>query len=141
MSMSITATNATLPEIPNKRYLTIGEVSELCDVKCHVLRYWEQEFPSLKPVKRRGNRRYYQRTDVQLIRRIRELLYFQGYTIQGARSQLAESKTGPLTSPSIQAVLAPAASKSPAENAPLQRVIDEMLSDLEQIEQLLRQDA
>ena len=77
-----------LPPIPSKRYFAIGEVSELCGVKPHVLRYWEQEFPSLKPVKRRGNRRYYQRHDVLLIRQIRDLLYEQGYTIGGARQQL-----------------------------------------------------
>ena len=75
--------------IPNKRYFTIGEVSDLCEVKPHVLRYWEQEFPQLKPVKRRGNRRYYQRHDVILIRQIRSLLYDQGYTIGGARLQLS----------------------------------------------------
>ncbi len=75
--------------IPAKRYFTIGEVSELCDVKSHVLRYWEQEFPSLSPVKRRGNRRYYQRHDVLLIRQIRSLLYEQGYTIEGARKKLS----------------------------------------------------
>jgi DNA-binding transcriptional MerR regulator len=80
--------NNELPAIPNKRYFTIGEVSELCGVKPHVLRYWEQEFPSLKPVKRRGNRRYYQRHDVILIRQIRSLLYEQGYTIGGARQKL-----------------------------------------------------
>ncbi|MEF3193458.1 MAG: MerR family transcriptional regulator [Halothiobacillaceae bacterium] len=77
-----------LPAIPGKRYFTIGEVSELCAVKPHVLRYWEQEFPKLNPVKRRGNRRYYQREDIELIRRIRSLLYEQGYTISGARQQL-----------------------------------------------------
>ena len=81
--------NSELPVIPSKRYFTIGEVSELCDVKPHVLRYWEQEFPTLKPVKRRGNRRYYQRHDVVLIRQIRSLLYEQGYTIGGARQKLA----------------------------------------------------
>ncbi len=75
--------------IPAKRYFTIGEVSDLCDVKSHVLRYWEQEFPSLSPVKRRGNRRYYQRHDVLLIRQIRSLLYEQGYTIEGARKKLS----------------------------------------------------
>ena len=75
--------------IPSKRYFTIGEVSELCDVKSHVLRYWEQEFPSLSPAKRRGNRRYYQRHDVLLIRQIRSLLYEQGYTIEGARKKLS----------------------------------------------------
>ncbi|MGH8502014.1 MAG: MerR family transcriptional regulator [Gammaproteobacteria bacterium] len=77
-----------LSAIPSKRYFTIGEVSELCNVKPHVLRYWEQEFPSLKPAKRRGNRRYYQRHDVMLIRQIRSLLYEQGYTIGGARQKL-----------------------------------------------------
>lgn len=77
-----------LPPIPAKRYFTIGEVSELCAVKPHVLRYWEQEFPQLKPVKRRGNRRYYQRQDVILIRRIRALLYDEGFTIGGARQKL-----------------------------------------------------
>lgn len=80
--------NAELPVIPGKRYFTIGEVSELCAVKPHVLRYWEQEFPNLKPVKRRGNRRYYQREDVILIRQIRSLLYDQGYTIGGARQRM-----------------------------------------------------
>ena len=78
-----------LPPIPGKRYFTIGEVSSLCDVKPHVLRYWEQEFPQLKPMKRRGNRRYYQRQDVILVRQIRGLLYEQGFTIGGARQQLA----------------------------------------------------
>ncbi|WP_334189918.1 MerR family transcriptional regulator [Noviherbaspirillum sp.] len=79
---------AALPPIPAKRYFTIGEVSELCGVKPHVLRYWEQEFTQLKPVKRRGNRRYYQHHEVLLIRRIRELLYEQGFTISGARNKL-----------------------------------------------------
>ncbi|MCH8544704.1 MAG: MerR family transcriptional regulator [Alcanivorax sp.] len=82
--------NDQLPAIPGKRYFTIGEVSDLCDVKPHVLRYWEQEFPQLKPVKRRGNRRYYQRQDVLMIRQIRSLLYEQGYTIGGARLQLTD---------------------------------------------------
>ena len=77
-----------LPQIPGKRYFTIGEVSELCEVKPHVLRYWEQEFPQLRPVKRRGNRRYYQRHEVELIREIRRLLYLDEYTISGARNQL-----------------------------------------------------
>lgn len=79
-----------LPAIPAKRYFTIGEVSELCAVKPHVLRYWEQEFTQLKPVKRRGNRRYYQHHEVVLIRRIRELLYDQGFTINGARNRLED---------------------------------------------------
>src|ERR1700691_6187497 len=80
--------NSELPPIPGKRYFTIGEVSDLCGVKPHVLRYWEQEFPQLKPVKRRGNRRYYQRQDVLIIRQIRSLLYEQGFTIGGARNRL-----------------------------------------------------
>jgi DNA-binding transcriptional MerR regulator len=90
-----------LPPIPAKRYFTIGEVSELCGVKPHVLRYWEQEFTQLKPVKRRGNRRYYQHHEVLLIRRIRELLYEQGFTISGARNKLDnrgyDSSAGPDT--------------------------------------------
>jgi DNA-binding transcriptional MerR regulator len=80
--------NDELPAIPGKRYFAIGEVAELCGVKAHVLRYWEQEFPQLKPVKRRGNRRYYQRQDVIIIRQIRALLYEQGFTIGGARNKL-----------------------------------------------------
>ena len=80
-----------LPPIPAKRYFTIGEVSELCGVKPHVLRYWEQEFNQLKPVKRRGNRRYYQHHEVLLVRRIRELLYNQGFTISGARNRLEDA--------------------------------------------------
>jgi DNA-binding transcriptional MerR regulator len=80
--------NDELPPIPGKRYFTIGEVSDLCAVKPHVLRYWEQEFPQLKPVKRRGNRRYYQRQDVLIIRQIRNLLYEEGFTIGGARQRL-----------------------------------------------------
>ncbi|MEQ6342392.1 MAG: MerR family transcriptional regulator [Gammaproteobacteria bacterium] len=78
-----------LPVIPGKRYFTIGEVSDLCDVKPHVLRYWEQEFPQLKPIKRRGNRRYYQRQDVIMVRQIRSLLYEHGFTIGGARQRLS----------------------------------------------------
>ncbi len=85
------AAKVSLPPIPAKRYFTIGEVSELCGVKPHVLRYWEQEFTQLKPVKRRGNRRYYQHHEVLLIRRIRELLYEQGFTISGARNRLDET--------------------------------------------------
>ncbi|MEF8729592.1 MAG: MerR family transcriptional regulator [Accumulibacter sp.] len=81
-----------LPAIPAKRYFTIGEVSELCGVKPHVLRYWEQEFAQLRPVKRRGNRRYYQHHEVLLVRRIRELLYSQGFTISGARNRLEDAE-------------------------------------------------
>jgi DNA-binding transcriptional MerR regulator len=84
-----------LPPIPAKRYFTIGEVSELCAVKAHVLRYWEQEFTQLRPVKRRGNRRYYQHHEVLLIRRIRELLYEEGFTISGARHRLEHDADAP----------------------------------------------
>lgn len=83
-----------LPAIPAKRYFTIGEVADLCDVKPHVLRYWEQEFVQLKPMKRRGNRRYYQHHEVLMVRRIRELLYEQGFTISGARNRLRENVSG-----------------------------------------------
>ena len=89
----------SLPPIPAKRYFTIGEVSELCGVKPHVLRYWEQEFTQLKPVKRRGNRRYYQHHEVLLIRRIRDLLYDQGFTISGARNRLDEIVAEPAKAP------------------------------------------
>jgi len=91
MNMIDPTVNIQLPPIPAKRYFTIGEVSELCGVKPHVLRYWEQEFTQLKPVKRRGNRRYYQHHEVLLIRRIRELLYEQGFTISGARHRLDDA--------------------------------------------------
>lgn len=87
-------TRIPLPPIPAKRYFTIGEVSELCGVKPHVLRYWEQEFTQLRPMKRRGNRRYYQHHEVLLVRRIRDLLYEQGFTISGARNRLGESANG-----------------------------------------------
>nr|WP_311528908.1 MerR family transcriptional regulator [uncultured Ralstonia sp.] len=91
-----------LPPIPAKRYFTIGEVSDLCAVKPHVLRYWEQEFTQLKPVKRRGNRRYYQHHEVLLIRRIRELLYEQGFTINGARNRLDELRHGVSVASSVE---------------------------------------
>jgi DNA-binding transcriptional MerR regulator len=87
--------SASLPPIPAKRYFTIGEVSELCGVKTHVLRYWEQEFTQLKSITRRGNRRYYQHHEVLFIRRIRELLYEHGFTINGARNRLDQEKNGP----------------------------------------------
>jgi DNA-binding transcriptional MerR regulator len=91
-----------LPPIPAKRYFTIGEVSELCAVKAHVLRYWEQEFTQLRPVKRRGNRRYYQHHEVLLIRRIRELLYEEGFTISGARQRLEhDAELPPETAPAV----------------------------------------
>ncbi len=94
-SAVVNDSNASLPSIPAKRYFTIGEVSELCAVKPHVLRYWEQEFTQLRPMKRRGNRRYYQHHEVLLVRRIRELLYDQGFTISGARNRLGDSLAAP----------------------------------------------
>jgi DNA-binding transcriptional MerR regulator len=93
----------TLPSIPAKRYFTIGEVSDLCGVKPYVLRYWEQEFTQLKPMKRRGNRRYYQHHEVLLIRRIRDLLYDQGFTISGARNRLLDGPAARETEPSLAA--------------------------------------
>ncbi len=100
--------NSQLPPIPAKRYFTIGEVSELCGVKAHVLRYWEQEFTQLNPVKRSGNRRYYQHHEVVLIRRIRELLYEQGFTISGARNRLDGGRaSGVQESLEVQEVIAP----------------------------------
>ncbi len=99
---------AVLPPIPAKRYFTIGEVSELCGVKPYVLRYWEQEFTQLKPMKRRGNRRYYQHHEVLLIRRIRELLYDQGFTIIGARNRLGDAVARPLDAEVDEAAFAEA---------------------------------
>jgi DNA-binding transcriptional MerR regulator len=96
--MATSGNRDALPPIPAKRYFTIGEVSDLCGVKPHVLRYWEQEFTQLRPVKRRGNRRYYQHHEVLLVRRIRELLYQEGFTISGARSRLEESQGKPAPS-------------------------------------------
>lgn len=110
-----------LPSIPGKRYFTIGEVSELCAVKPHVLRYWEQEFTQLKPVKRRGNRRYYQRHEVELIRDIRRLLYLEGYTISGARNQLQRNNS--------------AESRRPVES--LSEVYTELIDELEDISKIL----
>jgi DNA-binding transcriptional MerR regulator len=103
MLMVDESSKVQLPPIPAKRYFTIGEVSELCGVKPHVLRYWEQEFTQLKPVKRRGNRRYYQHHEVLLIRKIRELLYEQGFTISGARNRLdgQESLDAPVSNTSV----------------------------------------
>ncbi|VAW82490.1 Transcriptional regulator PA2737, MerR family [hydrothermal vent metagenome] len=108
-----------LPPIPGKRYFTIGEVSGLCSVKAHVLRYWEQEFPQLKPVKRRGNRRYYQRQDVVMIRQIRSLLYDQGFTIGGARAQLSGENAKDDSTQSRQ-------------------LVKQMRSELEEVLQILR---
>jgi len=117
---------ADLPPIPAKRYFTIGEVSDLCAVKPHVLRYWEQEFTQLKPVKRRGNRRYYQHHEVLLIRRIRDLLYEQGFTINGARHRLENEAVGDGDGslPSrMSRPAGPEASLSPAE---IRQVIEEI---------------
>lgn len=100
------ASNETLPAIPAKRYFTIGEVSELCGVKPHVLRYWEQEFSQLRPVKRRGNRRYYQHHEVLLVRRIRELLYGEGFTISGARNRLEDNSEAKPDNDSLSATTA-----------------------------------
>jgi DNA-binding transcriptional MerR regulator len=111
--------NDELPVIPGKRYFTIGEVSELCAVKPHVLRYWEQEFPQLKPVKRRGNRRYYQRQDVLTIRQIRSLLYDQGFTIGGARLQMSNDT-------------------NPAQDNQFNQLVTRMISDLEHLLDLLK---
>ncbi|MBY6189648.1 MerR family transcriptional regulator [Microbulbifer agarilyticus] len=113
--------NSELPVIPGKRYFTIGEVSELCAVKPHVLRYWEQEFPQLSPVKRRGNRRYYQHQDVVLIRQIRALLYEEGYTIGGARLQMESGGT----------------EKDKDQSVQLQQVIPQMIAELEGVLELL----
>jgi DNA-binding transcriptional MerR regulator len=124
---------AELPPIPAKRYFTIGEVSELCAVKPHVLRYWEQEFAQLKPVKRRGNRRYYQHHEVLLIRRIRDLLYEQGFTINGARHRLeSESSAEPRAA-------ARATTSSATVAAVPQRTLESssLREELEQIRQLL----
>jgi len=114
--MAEQALKLVLPPIPAKRYFTIGEVSELCGVKPHVLRYWEQEFTQLKPVKRRGNRRYYQHHEVLLIRRIRELLYEQGFTISGARNRLdGHEEIGILSSVDSPSVDAAAKSSEASE--------------------------
>ena len=128
---------ADLPPIPAKRYFTIGEVSDLCAVKPHVLRYWEQEFSQLKPVKRRGNRRYYQHHEVLLIRRIRDLLYEQGFTISGARHRL-ETDTGPATARADAAANHPPASRDDRTSAaPASLSVAELRLQLEEIRQLL----
>ena len=131
---------AELPPIPAKRYFTIGEVSELCAVKPHVLRYWEQEFAQLKPVKRRGNRRYYQHHEVLLIRRIRDLLYEQGFTISGARHRLEAEVSGlASTRRAVAGVAEPRGALDDghgAESAALS--VAELRRQLEEIRQLLR---
>jgi DNA-binding transcriptional MerR regulator len=129
--MSEHPASSDLPPIPPKRYFTIGEVSELCAVKPHVLRYWEQEFSQLKPVKRRGNRRYYQHHEVMLIRRIRELLYEEGFTITGARNRLVQDSSGI----EAQAAPAPAADEALGHNGvdltQLKREIGEIIKLLD----------
>lgn len=119
--------SSELPPIPTKRYFTIGEVSDLCAVKPHVLRYWEQEFPQLKPVKRRGNRRYYQREDVLMVRQIRTLLYEEGFTIVGARQRLSN----------VTAARAQPAVQSAPEAAPGE-VLRGLREELEAILEILR---
>jgi len=123
-----------LPPIPAKRYFTIGEVSDLCGVKPHVLRYWEQEFTQLKPVKRRGNRRYYQHHEVLLIRRIRELLYEEGFTISGARNRLDHSLSGDerhVNGARHASAPAPGAANGLADAAALKRELRELLEALQ----------
>lgn len=125
-----------LPPIPAKRYFTIGEVSELCGVKPHVLRYWEQEFTQLKPVKRRGNRRYYQHHEVLLIRKIRELLYEQGFTISGARNRLDGQESTETPAP----ILAPAVEAVQSMTAQMADIVDlaQVRAQIRQVIQLLR---
>jgi DNA-binding transcriptional MerR regulator len=126
-----------LPPIPAKRYFTIGEVSELCAVKPHVLRYWEQEFTQLKPVKRRGNRRYYQHHEVLLIRRIRELLYEQGFTINGARNRLDDGRHHGLGAPLEEGETA---SVVPVATAPVLSVdLNTLRGELVAVQNLLAQ--
>ena len=129
MAMDPSRKKADLPPIPAKRYFTIGEVSELCGVKPHVLRYWEQEFTQLKPVKRRGNRRYYQHHEVLLIRRIRDLLYEQGFTINGARNRLDDV---------IAAAKAADAASAAAPQPPSDFSLTALKQDLQAIADILR---
>lgn len=122
-----------LPPIPAKRYFTIGEVSDLCAVKPHVLRYWEQEFTQLRPMKRRGNRRYYQHHEVLLIRKIRELLYDQGFTINGARNQLHEARANgnaSIPAPAVAMGSAVAAATSSAPRSESMHIVREELQRL-----------
>jgi DNA-binding transcriptional MerR regulator len=121
---------AELPPIPAKRYFTIGEVSELCGVKPHVLRYWEQEFTQLKPVKRRGNRRYYQHHEVLLIRRIRELLYEEGFTISGARNRLDNAMASDERAERAEAPARAAAPAGGADLAAIKRELRALLDSL-----------
>ncbi|WP_024538014.1 MerR family transcriptional regulator [Comamonas badia] len=122
--------SSVLPAIPAKRYFTIGEVAELCNVKAHVLRYWEQEFSQLRPMKRRGNRRYYQHHEVLMIRRIRDLLYEQGFTISGARNRLQELAHVPTASAVLATPEAAGATLPPLTP-------EQMRTELEEIRRLL----
>jgi DNA-binding transcriptional MerR regulator len=128
-------TKAELPPIPAKRYFTIGEVSDLCAVKPHVLRYWEQEFTQLKPVKRRGNRRYYQHHEVLLIRRIRDLLYEQGFTINGARHRLESEALG---EPILRTSQARSSRQADGHGTSL--TADQIRQEIEEIRELLGPD-
>ncbi|MBI5936232.1 MAG: MerR family transcriptional regulator [Betaproteobacteria bacterium] len=120
-----------LPPIPSKRYFTIGEVSELCAVKPHVLRYWEQEFSQLKPVKRRGNRRYYQHHEVMLIRRIRQLLYEEGFTISGARNRLSSEELAEVAAAASPVVAAtPMIHSGPLQTVEIKKALGEILAVL-----------
>ena len=121
-----------LPAIPDKRYFAIGEVSRLCALKPHVLRYWEQEFPQLNPVKRRGNRRYYRQEDVLTIRQIRALLYDEGYTIDGARQRMSAEQTGGARQRTG------AGSPGGAPPAPIAALITEAIAELEHVLKLLK---
>jgi DNA-binding transcriptional MerR regulator len=125
----------TLPPIPAKRYFTIGEVSELCAVKPHVLRYWEQEFAQLKPVKRRGNRRYYQHHEVLLIRRIRDLLYEQGFTINGARHRLDSEEPSSEPRAAARTIAPSTTSVAPPPQRPLDTA--DIRQELREIRRLL----
>ncbi|MCD6734583.1 MAG: MerR family transcriptional regulator [Burkholderiaceae bacterium] len=130
---------APLPPIPAKRYFTIGEVSELCGVKPHVLRYWEQEFTQLRPMKRRGNRRYYQHHEVLLVRRIRDLLYEQGFTISGARNRLGENSQNGKPRDAAPPVAATGAEEAqPAASGPGNVDLDAIREELTRALDLLR---
>ena len=139
--MEIRPAPVVLPPIPAKRYFTIVEVSDLCAVKPHVLRYWEQEFTQLRPMKRRGNRRYYQHHEVLLIRKIRELLYDQGFTINGARNQLMEAKFSASATPAAgigAAALASISDGQVGQGAPTEKSQVELRSSLEELLAVLK---
>ena len=135
MPPELNRSKAELPQIPAKRYFTIGEVSDLCAVKPHVLRYWEQEFSQLKPVKRRGNRRYYQHHEVLLIRRIRDLLYEQGFTINGARHRLDHEEAEPRAAAraAVTATAVPARGLDSLDGSALRRELEEIRARLKPV--------